>query len=260
MESSVQRLGQREWWLWFSAVVVTVLSGIALLLSLFPSLFLHSDHFFEIRSDQARWGIINLLLLFNARLVYQQWSFRRLRRQLSGQTVDPQESWEDIGDVSQMDAITGLYTRTSIETRLGKEVARARRRNIPLSVVALHIDDFGNLQQRYGRDTSNLVLTEFANRLRRASRGTDFGVRLKNDDFLLVLPECTTSDAKVVSDRLGTFKMKCSGQDVTVTFSVGWINYKAGEAPSELIKRAENVLHVYRDASQNGFSPIVAAR
>ncbi len=58
-ESSLRQIGRREWWLWLSASVVTLLAGVAFLLSSFRSffLFLRSDHFYEIRSDQARWGI-----------------------------------------------------------------------------------------------------------------------------------------------------------------------------------------------------------
>ena len=75
MESRLQRLERREWWLWLSALVVTILSGTVFLLSSFPSLFLHSDRFFEIGSDQARGAILGLMLLFNICLVYRQWSF-----------------------------------------------------------------------------------------------------------------------------------------------------------------------------------------
>jgi diguanylate cyclase (GGDEF)-like protein len=254
MESGLQRLGRGEWWLWWSALVVTALSGIAFLLSTFPSLFLRSDHFFEIRSDQTRWGILSLLLLFNAWLVYRQWSFRRLRRQLNELTGDPQSNSGAASDPSRMDPVTGLYTRASVELWLGREVARARRHKSPLSLVALHLDDFAQLTQRYGSASGDLMVKEFANRLRKASRGTDFGVRLGGDDFLLILPECSLRDAKIVSDRLGTLEMKSSGQDIALTYSVGWIDYKPGEVPSDLLKRAGDVLQLYKKASKDSFS------
>jgi diguanylate cyclase (GGDEF)-like protein len=254
MESDLQRLGRREWWLWLSALVVTILSGMVFLLSSLPFLFLHSDYFFEIRSEQARWAILSLLLLFNNWLVYRQWLFRRLRRQLAELTGDAQTSLEDANDPSRMNLVTGLYTRAYVERWLGKEVARARRHNIPLSLVAIRLDDFEQLNQRYGGTTGELILKEFANRLRKASRGTDFGVRLGSDDFLLVLPECSLKDAKIVADRLGTLEMKCSGQDIALNYSVGWIDYKPGEVPSDLLKRAEDVLRVYKQASKDSFS------
>jgi len=239
---------------------VTVLSGIVFLLSSFRSLFLHNDHFFEIRSDQARWGILSLLLLFNAWLVYRQWLFRRLRRHLTERTVDSQASMEDVYDPSRLDPVTGLYTRASVEQRLGKEVARARRHNIPLSLVALHLDDFAQLSERYGSDAGDLIVKEFANCLRKASRGSDFGVRLGSDDFLMVLPECSLGHAKIVSDRLRTLEMKCSGQDIALTCSVGWIDYNPGEVPSDLFKRAGDLLQLYKKASKDSFSTTLVVR
>lgn len=260
MESRLQRLERREWWLWLSALVVTILSGIVFLLSSIPSLFPHSDRSFEIGSDQAKWTILGLLLLFNTWLVYRQWSFRQLRAQLTGLAGDPESNLEGVYDPSRMDPVTGLYTRASVEQLLGKEVARARRHNSPLSLVAFHLDDFAQLNQRYGSAVGDLVLKEFANRLRKASRGNDFGVRLDSDDFLLVLPECSLSDARIASDRLGILEMKCSGQNITLTYSVGWIDYKPGEVPSDLFKRAGDVLQLYKHASKDSFSTILVVR
>ena len=260
MESRLQSLERREWWLWLSALVVTILSGIVFLLSSFPSLFPHSDRFFEIGSDQAKWTTLGLLLVFNAWLVYRQWSFRRLRAQLTGIAGDPQSNLAGTYDPSRMDPVTGLYTRASVEQLLGKEVARARRHNSPLSLVAFHLDDFAQINQRYGGAAGDLILKEFANRLRKASRGNDFGVRLDSDDLLLVLPECSLSDARIASDRLGILEMKCSGQDITLTYSVGWIDYKPGEVPSDLFKRAGNVLQLYKKASKDSLSTTLVVR
>ena len=230
---------------------MTILSETVFLLSSFPSLFLHSDRFFEIGSDQARWAILGIVLLFNTWLVHRQWSFRRLRAQLTGLAGDPQSNLEGVYDPSRMDPVTGLYTRASVEQLLGKEVARARRQKSPLSLIALHLDDFAQLSQRYGSTVDDLILKEFANRLRKASRGNDFGVRFGSDDFLLVLPECSLSDARIASDRLGSLEMKCSGHDIALTYSVGWIDYKPGEVPSDLFKRAGDVLKLYKTASKD---------
>ena len=259
MESDVRQLGRHEWWLWFYALIVTALAGIVLLLSSFHSLFLHNEHFFEIRSDQARWGILSLLLLFNVWLVQRQWVFRRLRRHLTEGTEDTQSTVE-ANDPMRMDAVTGLYTRASVEQSLGREVVRARRKNLPLSLVAFHLDDFAELNKRCGRDAAELALKEFANRLRKASRGCDLCVRLGDDDFLVILPECSLGDAKIVSDRLGTLEMKCAGEDVTVGWSVGWIDYKRGEVPADLFKRAKDVLQLYKAASRDSSVPTLVIR
>ena len=125
VESGLRQIARREWWLWLSAVFVTTLSAAAFLLTTFPWLFLHSEHFYEIRSDQARWGIFCLLLLFNGRLVYRQWALRRQRMELTGQGAGAPGQAEQIDDPTSVDAVTGLYTRAFIEQQLGKEIARA---------------------------------------------------------------------------------------------------------------------------------------
>jgi diguanylate cyclase (GGDEF)-like protein len=254
MENSMQQLGRREWWLWFSALAVTSLSGIAFLLSAFPALFLHREHFFEVRSDQVRWGLLCLLLLFNSWLIYRQWEFRRLRKELAEPVADAESGAEVTHDPARMDPITGLYTRASVEQWLGREVARARRQSTSLTLVAFHLDDFAQLSQHYGSAACDTMLKVFAHRLRKASRGTDFGVRLGSDDFLLILPECGMKDAKRVSDRLGSLETKISGQELALAYSVGWIDYKPGEVPSDLFKRAGDVLQLYKKASGEGSS------
>src|SRR6202043_430174 len=107
----------------------------ALVLSCVPSLFPQANHFYEIRPDQAQWGTAGLVLVFNFWLVDRQWAFRRRRKRLTGPKPFPGKGPGDFTDSSGFAPATGLYTRTSIEQQLGKEIGRARRENIALSVA-----------------------------------------------------------------------------------------------------------------------------
>src|SRR5438552_12132846 len=108
----LRQVARREWWLWFSAFFVATLSATAFVLSSFSSLFRHHEHFYEIRSDQARWGILSLLLLFNGWMVYRQWFFRRERRHLSaynsGSADDAAVPDKISTSSSSVDSVTGL--------------------------------------------------------------------------------------------------------------------------------------------------------
>jgi diguanylate cyclase (GGDEF)-like protein len=258
-DSGLLWLGRCEWRLWLSAFVVTMLSTLALLLSSIPSLFPDSDHFYEIRADQAAWGTMFLLLLFNIWMVYRQWFHRRLRRQVARQGVDSPGSAENASESSALDPVTGFYTRVSLEQRLARETAFARREKTPLSLVALHLEDFTQIVERFGRPAGDQVLKEFAKRLKRATRGSDLGACLGGDDFLIVLPECSLAAAKLILNRLGSLEMKCGSQDITLTYSAGWIDYQPGELPAELLDRAGQVLQLYKTASKDSLSPTLAA-
>ena len=247
------QLSRREWWLWFSAAVVTTLCSVAFFLTLFSSFFRHSEHFYEIRSDQARWATLCLLLLFNSWLVYRQWSFRRLRRQAGGQASDGQ------GNALQnleagLDPVTGLYTRVSLEQHLGKEVARARRQNSLLSLATVHVEEYSDLTGRYGQSAVDAALKELGRRLKRASRGSDIAARISDDDFLLLLPECSVNEVKQVLNRLAPIEVTSSGQRVPLTYTTGWVDYQPGDLPADLLKRAANLLHLYDSAAKESFT------
>jgi diguanylate cyclase (GGDEF)-like protein len=258
-ESSLRQLARREWWLWFTALFVATLSAVAIVLSLFPSLFRRHEHFYDLRPEQARWGILCLLLLFNGWMVGRQWSFRRQRRQFSGQdAAAPDATAGQVSDPSGVDPVTGLHTRAFIEGQLGKEIARARRQNSALSLATIHLDDFTEMNKRYGLSAMDAALKELARRMKRACRGTDFAGRLANDDFLLVLPECNLAEVQVVLNRIGVIEVSCSGRRVNVAYTTGWVDYQPGDLPADLLKRAAQLLHLYENAAKESFSSTLA--
>jgi diguanylate cyclase (GGDEF)-like protein len=254
VESELRQIGRREWWLWLSAVFVTSLSAVAFLLTSFRSLFLHSEHFYEIRSDQVRWGVLCLLLLFNGRMVYRQWEFRRGRKQLTGLGAGAEGQTGQISDPGTVDPVTGLFTRAFIEQQLGKEIARARRQNSALSLATIHLDEFAVLSKQYGPAAMEQVVKELAQRLKKACRGSDFAVRLATDDFLLVLPECNLGEAKVVLNRVGALETTYSGRKITLGYTTGWVDYQQGDMPSDLLGRAAELLHLYDTAAQESLA------
>jgi len=254
VDNGLRQLGRREWWLWVSAFFVTVLSATALLLSSFPSFFRHQQHFYEIRPEQARWGVLCLLLLFNGWAVYRQWIFRRMHGQLTGANSGSRASVSPTSDQNGLDAQTGLFNRTFAEEQLGKEIARAKRNNSALSLATIHLDEFDQLEARYGASAKDLALKELGRRLKRSCRGSDFAVRLAKDDFLLVLPECGLGEVKLVLNRLGALEMNCAGRKVNLAYTTGWVDFQPGDGPSDLLHRAMEILHLYEDAAQASFS------
>jgi diguanylate cyclase (GGDEF)-like protein len=257
-EANPQKLSRAEWWLWLSTLLVTTLSAVAFLLSSIHSFFRHADYFYEIRSDQARWATLCLVLVFNAWLVYRQWSFRRLRKQSSEQSLDAQAMPAQSAEAAGLDPVTGLYTRSSLEQHLGKEVARARRQNTLLSLATVHVDEFAHLTMRYGKSAVDAALKELARRLKKASRGSDVAARLSDDDFLLLLPECGLNEVKQVLNRLGAVEVSSSGEKIPLNFTTGWVDYQPGDLPADLLKRAANLLHLYDSAAQESFITTLA--
>lgn len=259
-EFSPQQISQREWWLWLSALMVTALSGIAFLLSSVHSFFRHADYFYEIRSDQARWATLCLVLIFNGWLVYRQWAFRRMRSQSAevGQPREMEVIPQVASEASGLDAVTGLFTRAGLEPHLGKEIARARRQNTALSLATVHVEEYSQLIAKCGKSAMDAALKELARRLKKASRGSDIAARLNDDDFLLLLPECGVNEVKQVLNRLGSVEVSSPGEKIPLNFTTGWVDYQPGELPVNLLKRAADLLHLYDTAAQDSLSATFA--
>lgn len=254
----VVQLSRREWWLWFSAAVVTLLASIAYVLTLFGSFFRHTEHFYELDRSQVRWATLCLLLVFNSWFVYRQWSFRRLR----GQPISPNAA-SPAGDSAQpfenasLDPVTGLYNKSSLEQHLAKEIARARRQNTTLSLATLHVDDLGDIAARLGKSAVDAALKELARYLKKASRGSDVAARLGDDDFVLLLPECGVTEVKQVLNRVPGVEVSASGKRIPLTYTTGWVDYQPGDMPADLLKRAASLLHLYDSAGKSSLSSVV---
>jgi diguanylate cyclase (GGDEF)-like protein len=255
---ALHQVARREWWLWFSALFVALLSATAFVLTFFPSLFRRREHFYEMRPDQAQWAVMSLLLIFNGWMLYRQWLFRRQRKQWSGQNVAEDAAPGQISSPSGVDPVTGLHTRGFIEQQLGKEIARARRQNTALSLATIHLDEFAEMLKRHGQSTMDEALKELARRLKKASRGSDFAARLASDDFLLVLPECNLGEVKTVLNRLGAIEVVCSGRRINLAYTTGFVDYQTGDLPADLLKRAAQLLHLYENAAKESFSATLA--
>lgn len=96
------------------------------------------------------------------------------------------------------DALTALPNGTLFNERL----AAALRRQDPVDVLLLHLDDFRNLGDRLGRSAADELLVEVARRLRNWVRPHDTVARLGEDEFAVLLTECLNADA--VATRIAT--------------------------------------------------------
>lgn len=251
----LKKLSRREWWLWFSALIVTLLSAATLLLTAFSRLFKHKDHFYELTPEQARWGVLCLLLLFNGWMLYRQRLFRKLRKEATAPTAGKEDNGAAADDTAAVDPVTGLYTRTSALLHLGREIARAKRQNTALSLATIHLEDLADLTQQYGKTAVDQALKEFARRLKEVSRGSDYAVRLANDDFVLVLPKCNVGEVTQVLNRMGSMDLECAGKRISLAYTTGWVDYQPGDMPSDLLKRASQLLHLYGDAAKDAYAP-----
>ena len=246
IQADLAKLERRDWWLWAMAMIVMLLLTAAVGSLSFPELFKFDDPFFQFSLSQAVRGLVGLVLLFNTYTIYQQVTMKRLRKQLSQQLSAMsrlQMTAEKFHRDATVDALTGLYNRRFAEERLKGEVDRSRRYGHPLTVVAIDLNDFKPVNDKYGHTAGDQVLKEFAERLLKATRTSDLTVRMGGDEFLVILPECPVGQVQAMLARLSPMEVNYQGQKISVTFSAGWVGYEHGETPEHFVDRADKTLY-----------------
>jgi diguanylate cyclase (GGDEF)-like protein len=112
------------------------------------------------------------------------------------------------------------------------------------------LDKFKQINDTYGHPTGDLVLKEFAARLQSAIRLSDFAARMGGDEFLVLLPECTTSQVEHLLVRLRPMEVQSAGQKIPICFSAGWVGYEKGETIEQFLERADRTLYAKKRAGK----------
>lgn len=99
------------------------------------------------------------------------------------------------------DSLTGLPNRRAFEELARRELARANRRDSPLALALIDIDDFKLINDRLGHAGGDLVLRRFAAATGRILRSGDVAARVGGDEFALILPDVDARSAETVLER-----------------------------------------------------------
>ncbi len=93
------------------------------------------------------------------------------------------------------DPLTGLFNRRYMEETLDREIRRAVRHSLPVSVILFDIDHLKRVNDSYGHDAGDAALKALGNLMLKTFRGEDVPCRFGGDEFTIILPEATVSDA-----------------------------------------------------------------
>jgi two-component system cell cycle response regulator len=147
------------------------------------------------------------------------------------------------------DALTGLSNRRAILTQLGGMVSGARRHGHPLSVAVCDLDRFKTINDTHGHKTGDQVLVAAAHAMATHLRAEDALGRLGGEEFLVLLPD-TGADAAVRFAERMRAEVAAAPSPVPITVSIGLATWD-GEAPEELLQRADEALYAAKDAGRD---------
>jgi diguanylate cyclase (GGDEF)-like protein/PAS domain S-box-containing protein len=155
------------------------------------------------------------------------------------------------------DPLTGLFNRRYLEETLARELHRARRRNSSLCVAMLDLDDFKRFNDSFGHDAGDALLNALGRVLREKLRKSDISCRYGGEEFVLVFPDSSLTDAvqRVRQIGLQIKELQIShGEQM-----LGGVTVSAGVAradeqmlnPGDLLRAADEALYAAKNSGRD---------
>ncbi|WP_298816686.1 GGDEF domain-containing protein [Chloroflexus sp.] len=155
-----------------------------------------------------------------------RWQIEQMRRQqLAEARAQAQSLAVRLQNEQIRDPLTGLYTRRYLNETLDRELRRADREQIALSVALIDIDQLEQINWHFGRALGDVVLQHLAGLIGRQVRGGDIFCRYGGDELLLVLPRVTGETILLRAEQwreiVAQTVIRPGTLDLQVTISIG---------------------------------------
>jgi diguanylate cyclase (GGDEF)-like protein len=108
------------------------------------------------------------------------------------------------------DTLTGLYNHRYFREQLSHEIERSIRYNTPLSLILMDMDNFKEINDRFGHFMGDRFLGLVGEAIARQIRSSDVGARYGGDEFVVVLPNTTREEAAVIAEKLAAAVLSCA--------------------------------------------------
>lgn len=194
-----------------------------------------------------------LIVLFEQRLSAL---IQGLQGDLLLKNSELEEEKRRIEDIAYLDPLTGLLNRRAILDLIERAVAGVRRGDPPFSVAIADVDRFKLVNDEFGHLAGDRVLASIAETLRTRLRGIDAVSRWGGEEFLILVPSSSESEAAEGMNRvreiLASSPVVFEGLRIPVTVSFGVAGWNEGlTSVTELIKLADSRLYAAKEGGRN---------
>lgn len=211
--------------------------------------FSRSETFWQRPSTWLLLAVLSFLLIFVTVRARIRW-LTRSRQQLE---LMVKEKTAELESIARQDPLTGLGNRRAFDEHLQHEVKRSLRNGSSVSLAILDVDFFKQINDRFLHTVGDQVLVELANLLNNLLREVDYAARWGGEEFAILLPETSLTEAVEVAERIrravAEYDLSNYLQDCQLTVSIGLASTEEHPDHSGLLVAADKALY---QAKANG--------
>lgn len=209
--------------------------------------------------SETLWRMISVSLEIARNLLYIMSERVRYSNLVIADSLEMQHKYQRFATT---DALTGLRNRGWLDDMFDREIKRSERDQLPLCLIMIDVDDFKQYNDTYGHLAGDQVLIKVAKSIRKPLRPNDLVARFGGEEFVVLLPETTIINAKIIAERLRKNVSKTNLgvlNGITlpkVTISLGIATRQPGYSLDMMIASADVAMY---HAKRNGKNCVVVA-
>lgn len=166
-----------------------------------------------------------------------------------------QQLADQLQELATRDSLTCVLNRRAFHEHLLQEMARAQRYKTALCLAMLDLDHFKRLNDSLGHLGGDHALQQFAWHCHEHARATDVFARFGGEEFVLLMPQTTATEAQAVLQRLHDGicgqPQHYQEQVYQLRFSGGLAELEPNDTPDSLLKRADQALYAAKAGGRN---------
>lgn len=150
-----------------------------------------------------------------------------------------------LSQLAARDPLTNSLNQQTFDVVFQLFLYRAMRDHSPMCAVLINLDHLSQINQLHSHLAGDAVLQDFSNLITNMQRRSDVWARWRDNEFILLLPDCALDEAARIGDQL---RLRIRNHDFglaknwIVTFSAGVAEYATGESEDEFLLRLEDAL------------------
>jgi diguanylate cyclase (GGDEF)-like protein len=154
--------------------------------------------------------------------------------------------------LAEIDKLTGLYNRSKIDEIVSSELAKVKDSKYDLALIIADIDDFKEINDKYGHLVGDEVIKEVAKVIKKSCKNDCVASRWGGEEFLMIMPDFDSdkaySFAEILRQEIKNLEFNIEEK---LTFSLGVTEYKPGDSAISMFKRVDDALYSGKDMGKD---------
>jgi len=186
----------------------------------------------------------------------KEMALRGRLNELEGETASLHTKMMNAKSKALEDPVTGLPNRIAYEDRLALEVARWKRTKNPLVILVWDVDDFKQINDRFGHLAGDKALGVIGRILSARPRELDFVGRYGGEEFVMLLVDSNLENAKKLADEIRESVAESgfhssANEKISITISCGISEFRDGDSADDVFARADEAMYKAKREGKN---------